>query len=382
MRRPRMRPRKVCEPDSHALNDGDIPSTLCRVRAAPFAMSLVLAACASASSSSPGTGVSWPAADRLFHQDPRWLGADGAFSVDLGAGRVLWLFGDSFVGKAAPWSRSDSVMVRNSVAIESGHDPTTAPMKFYWKNGPSSFHPEDGADWFWPMHGAMVGSSLVLFWSKVEAVTGGLGFQAVGWTAERIDDPADPPSAWQPVELKVPANQLGVSVGVSVRVEGGELYAFGEREPGNHDVFLLRWPTSAVAGGDLSSPEWFESGTWKPQASLATAPAPLFSGAPEFSVQPNPKGSGYIYVESTGFGATPISIRRASALAGPWSPAEEVFRPPEDDLPNVFVYAGKSHPEQEGADLVVTYAANSTDFATVVRDDSLYYPRFVKVTLR
>jgi hypothetical protein len=43
------------------------------------------------------TGSSCPEADRLFHSDPRWLGADAAFSIDLGGGRVWWLFGDSFV---------------------------------------------------------------------------------------------------------------------------------------------------------------------------------------------------------------------------------------------------------------------------------------------
>ena len=28
---------------------------------------------------------------------PRWLGGDGAYSIDLGGDRTLWLFGDSFI---------------------------------------------------------------------------------------------------------------------------------------------------------------------------------------------------------------------------------------------------------------------------------------------
>ncbi len=32
------------------------------------------------------TGMDLPEADELFHSDPRWLGADGAFSIDLGQG--------------------------------------------------------------------------------------------------------------------------------------------------------------------------------------------------------------------------------------------------------------------------------------------------------
>jgi len=57
-----------------------------------FGAALLLAFTALAQTAAP-----WPEADRLFHSDPHWLGADAAFSVDLGLGRVLWLFGDSFV---------------------------------------------------------------------------------------------------------------------------------------------------------------------------------------------------------------------------------------------------------------------------------------------
>ena len=41
----------------------------------------------------------WPDGDGLFRRDPRWRGGDVASSLDLGQDRVLWLFGDSFVGE-------------------------------------------------------------------------------------------------------------------------------------------------------------------------------------------------------------------------------------------------------------------------------------------
>lgn len=52
---------------------------------------------------------------------------------------------------------------------------------------------------------------------------------------------------------------------------------------------------------------------------------------------------------------------------------------PESAASGVLVYAGKGHPELQGAQLVTTYASNSTSFATLVTDTSLYYPRFVRV---
>jgi hypothetical protein len=54
------------------------------------------------------TATPWPEADRLFHSDPRWLGADAAYSVDLGRGRFLWLFGDGFVARKAGDTRRQS----------------------------------------------------------------------------------------------------------------------------------------------------------------------------------------------------------------------------------------------------------------------------------
>ena len=69
---------------------------------------------------------SWPEADALFRKDPRWLGGDGAFSVDLGGERTLWLFGDSFVATSAANERAESKMVRNSIAVQTGRDPVPA----------------------------------------------------------------------------------------------------------------------------------------------------------------------------------------------------------------------------------------------------------------
>ena len=49
-------------------------------------------------------------------------------------------------------------------------------------------------------------------------------------------------------------------------------------------------------------------------------------------------------------------------------------------MPDAFVYAGKSHPELRGADLILTYVANGPD-EKVANDMNLYFPQFVKVTL-
>lgn len=102
----------------------------------------------------PESGRSLPAADGLFRQDTRWLGADAAYSVPLQDGRVLWLFGDTFVATSDAHVRTESEMVRNTVAIQRGDDPRTATFEPAWRveedGSPASFFPEDGERWHWP----------------------------------------------------------------------------------------------------------------------------------------------------------------------------------------------------------------------------------------
>src|SRR5277367_3680573 len=103
----------------------------------------------------PGvTASNWPEADALFHADPRWLGADGAYTVDLGGDRTLWLYGDTFLAREAGGTRADALFLRNSAAVQTGRDPSHAVMAFYWgkddRGDPQSFVGEDGDEWFWP----------------------------------------------------------------------------------------------------------------------------------------------------------------------------------------------------------------------------------------
>jgi len=77
----------------------------------------------------------WPAADKLFRGDPCWVGGDGAYSVELGKGRILWMFGDSLIDPTGSHSRKVAgvKMIGNSIAIQTGSDPSTANIRFYWR---------------------------------------------------------------------------------------------------------------------------------------------------------------------------------------------------------------------------------------------------------
>ena len=138
----------------------------------------------------------WEEADKIFRSDSHWLGGDGATSVDLGHGRVLWLFGDSFIDLSGSGVRRTSDMVRNSIAIQKGYDPTTAEMQFFWKmkgTKPKAFFSFAGDRWCWPASGIMIGKRLLVFLMEIKTARNAFGFEACGWKAVLIDNPQNKP---------------------------------------------------------------------------------------------------------------------------------------------------------------------------------------------
>ena len=56
----------------------------------------------------PEPAAHWNA---TFDGKSGWIGGDAVYSVQLSAGRILWLFGDSLIGKVVDGGRSGTVFV-------------------------------------------------------------------------------------------------------------------------------------------------------------------------------------------------------------------------------------------------------------------------------
>ncbi|MFH1183700.1 MAG: DUF4185 domain-containing protein [Chloroflexota bacterium] len=334
--------------------------------------------------------AAWREADQLFHRDPHWLGADVASTVDLGGGRILWLFGDTWIDPTGAGTRRGAHMVSNSVAVQNGTDPRTAAMTFYWGRAadgrPDALFPNRGAESLWFGTGVRVVDRLVLFFARTLRNTGtGLGFEHVGWTAVMIENPQDEPSAWHVRALETPANPLGILVGCAAILQQGDyVYALGSQNPvKSHPIFAARWPAEEVRRGNLSQPEWWagESQGWIPDLSNVQR-WPLFeNGRTELSVHEDQSTGRFIAVQSQqGFGAADVVMRAAPALTGPWSAPQMLYRPSEYYRPNMMLYAAKAHPELTGGDLILTYATNTLEFDEALADSLVYYPRFVRLS--
>ena len=330
----------------------------------------------------------WREADRLFRGDRYWVGADGASSVDLGGGRTLWLFSDTWVDPSGGGSRKGARMVSNTVAVQSGIDPASATIRFYWgrgsAGGPAALFPDRGDERYWIGSGVRVDDRLVIFLGRIRTTTAGLGFEAVGWSAVLIENPDAEPLAWRVRQLKTPPNSSGIMVGFAAALRHGDhVYAFGAADPiESHPIYVARWSIDEIRRGELMLPEWWagDGAGWVTDSSSAFRRPILQQGASELTIHRDSATQRFLAVIASGFGAADITARSAPTLTGPWSAPSLLYRPPEYHRPNAMIYSAKAHPHLGGGDLVVTYSTNSFKFAEHLSDSSMYYPRFVRLT--
>jgi hypothetical protein len=150
------------------------------------------------------------------------------------------------------------------------------------------------------------------------------------------------------------------------------------RRASGHDVLALRWTDTEFKSGDLSRPEWWrgEDAGWGQGEPAAI----MRQGETEFSVSRLDGSSLWLQVQSRPFAGGEIGVRYARALTGPWSGICAIYHPPEAYKKALLVYAGKAHPELEGANLIATYVANTLDLALLVGDTGIYFPRFLRIS--
>lgn len=321
----------------------------------------------------------WPSADRLFRSDPHWRGGDGAYSIGLGNGRVLWLFGDSFIKESGEGDRNGSVMIRNSAGIQEGLDPSRARMHFYWGRqgtSPGDFFTAAKDEWLWPGHGTRIGRNLFVFMLRIRTKGEGVfGFEPFGWTVFKVSNPDEPPPRWIMQRLDPPSGGPGLCSGSVLEWEG-DVYAYCPSEPG-HRVYLVRWNAKDFEKGDLSAPLWWTGGKWAGQEQAVPA---FTQGQTELTIHYDAHLHAFVEAQSVGFGASELALRYAPRPEGPWSQPQSVYRPAESARKEALVYAGKAHPQLSGSDLTLTYASNAWEPRLLFSDESLYYPRFVRLS--
>ena len=200
-----------------------------------IAMLAVVFAAAPLIAAEPGTpDAAWDAA---FTRTSGWTGGDVAGTVNLGDGRMLWLFGDTWIGDVADGRHANgSRMVNNTIAIQSltgkaSEPPAKSELQFYWHGGskdPSAWiapkllpaaagetksDSKDSNGWYWPTGGGAVVPGpgdrprLLVFLfhiGKRQGKEGIWAFKSLGGTMATVDNIADPVEKWNARQDDIP----------------------------------------------------------------------------------------------------------------------------------------------------------------------------------
>ena len=335
----------------------------------------------------------YPEAEKIFHSNPGWLGADAALTIPLDKERTLWLFGDTIIATSTSHIRSESRMVRNTIALQEGNDPGSASIMYYWgreaDGSPASYFPDREKEWYWPGHGIrMKEGPLVIFLYRIMKTSDDIfGFACTGYARAVINNPDDPPEDWHLVIVDASAGNFDAVPATAVLRDGDYVVALAIKQEGEHAGTFVRWRAEDLAGEEPGEAQWWagEERGWIPETELGPE-GPDFvledAGA-ECSLHYDKKKRSFIHIASYGFGASTIGMRTAPSYLGPWTQPLFIYRPPESNTPRPLVYAAKAHPELRGPsenDLLITYATNSFVFGDLFTPEGqkfLYWPRFV-----
>jgi len=317
----------------------------------------------------------------IFKKDRYWRGADGAATVEISGGRVLWLFSDTFIDQDGTGKRANSkTMIRNSIAVQDSSS-LKSNLAYYFKGTkrkPDDYFKVSGENWFWTGHGILIMDKLVVFLIEETSTDTGIGFEAIGWYVAIIDNPNDNPDKWI-INYFKGSKTFGVIVGSSaVLQDENHLYAFGVKEPATHETYLLRFEKEKLINGDLSNIEWWHNNTWNDKINEEPKSSSLFIGQTEFSVHYDQKLKKYIQIQTYGFGKAFIGYRLADQLYGPWSEPILIYTPPLKEEKE-FVYTANAHPELESDGLIITYNINNGDFGRLISNEEIYFPKIIKL---
>jgi hypothetical protein len=376
--------------------------------------------------------------DRQFQQEVGWTGADGVQSVAMGNGRILWLFGDTWIGSILNGRHMPgSELIHNSAAIQTGFhekktDPASTRMDFIWGRSAKTGKPSawikptpvkaaddvlsvdeqsDLNDWYWPTGDGIVlpdtdgQNRLILFLARISRRSGDYGvwgFQGSGGSIVMVPNYPLPPNEWRIVTVDNPhaiglaqaetdRSQFETSWGMALIAEdqtkNGDnhwLYIYGLRENSSVDKEMI------LARSPMTMPEQYDkwefyagNDRWSPDLTHAVSLAD--SMVNEFSIDRLTihDREVFVLIYSDNAFRNQILLRTADHPEGPWSRPIVIFNAEEaGKCPGCFAYAAKSHAflSREG-ELLVSYVINSTDFEVMVNDADIYRPRFIRVFL-
>ena len=314
-----------------------------------------------------------PAFTQLFETfGGGWTGGDGAYSIPLPDGRILWTFGDSFLGTVNPdFSRPGGPLINNTFVIQDGNQLET--LYGGTPSNPEAYvRPWDSStDFYWPGDGTVIGDRLYMFMLRIRLTGEGgpFGFEHIGTDLAVFSLPD-----LQLIHQREIARTTEYLMGVSIYEEEDWIYVYGTYSSFGKDALVAR-----VSVNDLDLIQHWNGDGWQSgfdgDAFMLTEDGSNLKVSNMFSVF---RYDGkYRLLTQQDFFSNRIMLYSSDSPTGPWRNPVLVYETPEtgDD---VFTYNASCHPHiihpEKG--MLVTYSVNSFDFWDLFEDARLYRPRF------
>lgn len=296
----------------------------------------------------------------FFRRTNGIVATDGAFSVPLSDGRVLWLFGDSYIDCYRDGTIPCLFQVRNAGMVHHKDDLLNVQPLIGRHGGIKSLFKNSRSEdpWFWPVSGFQHSNTVYVYLSSLrKSGSGNLGFTRAGqdyWA--KMNFPQLEAIEYAPLP---PSNGIDFGTGFIYEPAATHTYAYGQKRDGmTLHIFLARFPTATPEGNWT----FWDGARWS--ANPTNASPVTSQPATSISVC---KVKGKFLLTSSEFS---IACDQGKAIytsisdnpTGPFSPRKTIFT--IDDLYQghyPFFYLPVAHPEFINAknEILMTYCINN-----------------------
>lgn len=324
----------------------------------------------------------------FFRRTNGIVACDGAFSVPLSDGRVLWLFGDSYVDCYRDGTVPCLFQVRNCAMLHHKDDlQNVRPLIGKQTRGKSLFKKGAQPDpWFWPVSGFQNSNTVYVYLIELKkAGDGPLGFASTGqhyWAKIKF------PELEQIDYVPLPSfNNIDFGAGFVDEPTTGHTYAFGhKRNAMIVSIYVARFRTA--------EPEHaWEFWNGKEWGSKVTNAAPIAHQAATSVSVCKSKDKFLLTTSEFSVGCDQgkkIFMSTSESPTGPFSPRKTIFTIDDTYQGHYpFFYLPVVHPQFTNArdELLVTYCING--YEPCARscihgrmDPDHYRPRAIRVPLK
>ncbi|MEP6845228.1 MAG: DUF5005 domain-containing protein [Panacibacter sp.] len=307
-----------------------------------------------------------------------WTGGDAAISYKLPDGRVMWLWGDSFLDTVYPDRHRPIIgFIHNQMTTMNLQGANFTTYYGGTTQNPLPYFNIKGSRYYWPNLAFMnqQKTQVYVFLDKIKATGAGgaFGFKVVGVDVAILNYPDLSIKEIKPFSTGSAINW----VGSAWEGDDGYIYIYGaESTKYNKYARVCRTP----ANDPLSTVTYYNGTTWK---SAPEQSGRLLGGLSEnfsfFSYQ----GKYYLLSQENLLGPN-IYLYDAASPTGPFTNKRLVYTTPTKvDKWNVITYNATAHPEFITADgkLLVGYCTNEIEKGTGIwKNADTYRPYFVWVS--